>query len=372
MVKGNINGKRSTKGFSFYRFKGSHSEIGRQHGEACRDLIKIHLELVVTRLQKKHLLPLEVILKETLKYRKYVQRFSPFLDDEIVGIAKGANISIEEAYLLQVRAEMNRYFKGGNECTTFALAPEATEKKTTIIGQNADLPEFYSSIAIIKEVVPDEGKSTLMLTPAGQVSYIGINSAGLGIFANFLECDGWGEGYPRYLLSRLALTHDSVESAVENIRNIDRASSRNLIMSDRNGEIINLETTVTRDELLKPTDGILAHANHYLAPSLLDEERSKGASLNNSKIRQKQMEKLLKEKKGNINVEMMQEILRDRENYPNCLCQIPGDEGMQAPGDDGGDIVTFASVIAEPTEGRMWVAMGPPNEYEYKKYSLTC
>ncbi|GIN95665.1 acyl-CoA--6-aminopenicillanic acid acyl-transferase [Siminovitchia terrae] len=363
--------KRSNQRFPFYRFKGTHHEIGLQHGEACRGLIERHLNLAVERLQRQHDIALPEILEETLKYRKYVKEHSPFLDDEIVGIAKGANISIEEAYLLQVRAEINRCFKTENECTTFAVAPESTKEGTIIIGQNADLPEFYSSISIIKEVEPEDGKATLMLTPAGQVSYIGINNAGMGVFANFLECEGWREGYPRYMFSRFALTHDSIEEAVKGLRSLTRASSRNLIMSDKNGVIANMETTVTDDALLKPKDGILAHANHYLSNELANEERSKGYLLNNSKIRQQRMEQLLLEKKGEITVEILKEIMRDRENYPNCLCQAPGDESMQAPGDSGGDIVTFASVIAEPEAGRMWVAMGPPNEYEYHPYSFT-
>lgn len=363
--------KRSNKRFPFYRFKGTHHEIGLQHGEACKHLIERHLKLAVERLQKQHEISLTEILEETLKYRKYVQEYSPFLDDEIVGIAKGADISIEEAYLLQVRAEINRCFKAKNECTTFAVAPESTKDGSTIIGQNADLPEFYSSVAIVMEVEPEEGKAALMLTPAGQVSYIGINNKGMGVFANFLECEGWREGYPRYMFSRLALSHDSVEEAVKCIRNLPRASSRNLIMSDQNGVIGNLETTVTKDAFLEPENGMLAHANHYLSKELINEERSKGFLLNNSKIRQQRMEELLREKQGDITVEVMKDILRDRENYPNCLCQVPGDESMQAPGDSGGDIVTFASVIAEPQLGRMWIAMGPPNEYEYHLYSFT-
>lgn len=366
-----VKDKRSNKRFPFYRFKGTHYEIGLQHGEVCRHLIEHHLNLAIERLQKQHDISLLEILEETLKYRKYVREYSPFLDDEIAGIAKGADITIEEAYLLQVRAEINRCFKSENECTTFAVAPESTKCGSTIIGQNADLPEFYSSVAIIKEVEPEEGKATLMLTPAGQVSYIGINNAGMGVFANFLECEGWGEGYPRYMFSRFALTHDSVEEAVKSIRSLPRASSRNLIMSDKNGVIANLETTVTKDALLEPENGMLAHANHYLSNELSNEERSKGFLLNNSRIRQQRMEQLLRGKRGEITADIMKEILRDRENYPNCLCQVPGDESMQAPGDSGGDIVTFASVIAEPELGRMWVAMGPPNEYEYHLYSFT-
>jgi hypothetical protein len=33
--------------------------------------------------------------------------------------------------------------------------------------------------------------------------------------------------------------------------------------------------------------------------------------------------------------------------------------------------MTFASLIAQPTEGRMWVAVGPPHDHEYVEYAFS-
>jgi hypothetical protein len=33
--------------------------------------------------------------------------------------------------------------------------------------------------------------------------------------------------------------------------------------------------------------------------------------------------------------------------------------------------MTFASLIAQPTQGQMWVAVGPPHEHEYVTYAFT-
>jgi hypothetical protein len=60
----------------------------------------------------------------------------------------------------------------------------------------------------------------------------------------------------------------------------------------------------------------------------------------------------------------MQSILRDRTCHPDTLCRMPGD-------DPESDVITFASVIAEPTEGRLWVAVGPPNENEYQRHEFS-
>ncbi|WP_103108865.1 C45 family autoproteolytic acyltransferase/hydolase [Brevibacillus reuszeri] len=368
-LKENYEGK-SSKAFPFFRFRGTHRQIGQQFGESCTSLIKKHLYYSQERLNRRFPLSTRKLEEAVLQYRPYVQKYAASFDEEVIGISEGAGITVEEAYLLQLRAEINHYFKSQNECTTFAVLEEATSNGIPLIGQNCDLPAFYSELGVVVEIVPDHGPATLMLTTAGQISYIGINNIGMGVFANFLTCDGWRVGFPRYMFSRLALTTSTVEDAIQLVRSIHRASSRNLIMMDKKGAA-DLENTPTREIIIRPENGLLAHSNHYTAAELLKEERLHGVELENSRIRLDLMQRLLKENHGKLNVDVMQDILRDRSTYPHCLCQIPGDETVQSPGDNGADIITFASVIAEPTKGNLWVAIGPPNQYEYKRYSFS-
>jgi isopenicillin-N N-acyltransferase-like protein len=363
--------------FPTFRFTGSHREIGEQFGTACTDLIHRHLEKALARLASKSGVARAAALEKALAYRPYVLRYVPFLDDEIQGVAAGARISLAEAYLLQLRAEVATPLAtpdgsdDTNECTTFAVLPEATSNGVTLVGQNADLPAFYGEIAVVAEITPDpsprSGEDTpavLMLLPAGQVSYIGINDRGLGVFANFVTCDGWRLGLPRYMLSRLALTQDSVDAAIAAVRAARRASSRNLIMADARGTAADLETTPARDARLDPEDGLLAHANHYVAEALLGEERSAPASVANSRIRMARMQELLREHHGRLDAATMQTIMRDRACYPDTICRAPSDSA-------GSDMMTFASVIAEPSEGRLSVAVGPPHENPYVTYQFS-
>lgn len=355
--------------FPRYRFSGSHRQIGRQFGEASQELVRRHRDLAVARLGQRSGVTQEQALSAALRYRPFVQEHAAFLDEEIAGVAEGAGISLAEAYLLQLRAELattpglHAGTESGDECTTFAILPEATENGSPLIGQNADLPAFYREIGVIVELIADDGPSVLMLTPAGQISYIGMNDAGLGVFANFLTCDGWRVGFPRYLLSRLALTRKTVVDAVDAIRAVPRASSRNLIMLDAKGNAVDLETTPTRDARLDPQDGLLAHANHYTAPELLAEERSPARHVANSRVRQERMETLLAARRGSLDAEAMETILRDRACYPDAICRQPGD-------DPTSDVITFASVIAEPAAGRMRVAVGPPDAHPYRHYAF--
>ncbi len=356
--------------FPFYRFEGSHHEIGVQYGAACAELIHLHLDLAVSRLEQRVHVRYRDAVANALAFRPYVQTYAPFMDEEIQGVAAGSGLSLEQAYLLQLRAELGVISadqlkeESGDECTTFAILPEATVDGIPMIGQNADLPDFYNQISSVVEFVFDDMPSVLMLTPAGQVSYIGINDAGLGVCANSLNCDGWRGGYPRYLLSRLALTQGTVDDAIATVDALPRASSRNLLFLDSHGNAADLENIPTRTSRIDPVNGLLAHANHYLSTDLLDEERSKPRSLANSRNRQALMERRLAALHGKLDHEVMKTILRDRSEEPDCLCRMEGDE-------ENSDVITFASLIAEPTQGQMWVAVGPPNQHSYTRYAFS-
>jgi len=355
--------------FPAYRFAGSHRQIGRAYGEACRPLIQRHLAYARLRLEAR--IPgfdPAVAAARALAYRPFVQRHAPFLDEEIAGVAEGAALALGDAYLLQLRAEAQNDLEQAAECTTFAILPAATANGIGLVGQNADLPAFYADVAVVAELAPDDGPSCLVLTPAGQVSYIGINAEGLGMFANFLSCGGWRVGYPRYLFTRLGLRERTAGAAIDAIAALPRASSRNLIALDAGGGALDAETTPEALARLEPVGGVLAHANHFLSPALQRLEAADPAYLHNSRARQARMEELLRSHRGRLDAVAMRTVLRDRQTAPDSLCRRPEDAGFLPPAER--DVITFASVIAEPAEGRMWVAVGPPDAHPYRLYRM--
>jgi isopenicillin-N N-acyltransferase-like protein len=373
---------RSSAVFPSFRLAGSHREIGRQFGEAAAPLIRLHLDKALGRLEAHSTLTRADALAAAMLYRPYVRQYAPSLDEEVVGVAEGAGLALEEAYLLQLRAEaaqeptagpaplLTTSDDAGDECTSVAILPEAAgmagpdgQGGAALIAHNADLPSFYREVGVVLEIVPDDAPSVLMLTPAGQVSYIGMNDRGLAVVANYLTCDGWRIGFPRYLLSRVALAQQTVDDAIAAIRAIPRASSRNLLLLDAQGTAADLELTPTRDARLEPRDGILAHANHYTAPSLLDEERT-GDYIHNSSTRMHRIRELAEERRGTIDVASAQDLLRDRACYPDTLCREPADSPNR-------DVMTFASLVAVPARGELWVAMGPPNRHAYQKHTFS-
>ena len=126
----------------------------------------------------------------------------------------------------------------------------------------------------------------------------------------------------------------------------------------------NLETTPAQTARIDPVDDLIVHANHFEHPAMLDEERADAAYLPNTRARAATLRRLLEERRGRLNPEVMQAILRDRSAFPNCLCREEADIPEH-------DTITFASLIARPTRGEMWVAVGPPNEHPYERYAFS-
>src|SRR4051812_28737566 len=136
--------------FPYFQFAGSHREIGRQFGESCRELIHRHVDLAVNRLETRVGIPAGIAFQRALAFQDSVAHVAPYFSDEIEGMAEGADITLAQAYLLQLRAEVatlgpwtDEVAEANDECTTFAILPEATASGVGLVGQNADLPAFY-------------------------------------------------------------------------------------------------------------------------------------------------------------------------------------------------------------------------------------
>lgn len=361
--------------FPYFEFSGTNHEIGRQHGQQAGDLVHKHLAMALGKLAAKDV-DQALARKRAGLYIPFIQEHSPHFADELQGLAEGAGIALEDAYILQLRAElavapdedgteeaaMAREAMA-HECTTFTISGKHTADGIPIAGQNADLPAGTRDVGMVMKVSPQDRPDILMLTPAGQISYIGISGQGMAVFANFLNTGNWRAGFPRYLLSRTVLEYDSIDEALAKLSTIPRASSRNVLIMERSGNAVDMELAVEREARLDPEDGVLAHSNHFVASELGDCETSTPDRMNNSCLRLERMTELIRADSGSITPERTMEYFRDRENAPDAICRHLGDGPA--------DYITFASVIARPSEGEMWVAVGPPDQYEYTRYSLS-
>lgn len=361
--------------FPYFEFSGSNRQIGYQHGREAGDYVHGHLEMALGKLDRRGVSH-ELARERAAQYLPFIEQWSPHLAEELAGLAEGAEISPTDAVILQLRAElavdpgveMDSVDAAlaretiAHECTTFAIDGSLTTDGVPIAGQNADLPAGTRDVGIVAKMTPDDRPAMLMLLPAGQISYIGISDQGMAVFANFLNTTGWRPGFPRYLFSRTALEHDSLDAAVDWLEGLPRASSRNVLLMDRDGQAVDLELSVECNGRAPQQNGVVAHSNHFVDTSMADEERAEGDRLANSCTRLDRMTELIEGERGSITVETAMRFFRDREHAPDAICRHLGD--------GPGDYITFASVIARPSQGEIYVAPGPPDQHEYTRYAL--
>lgn len=337
-------------------------EAGRVYGAACRPLIEQHLREALARLEARGVTR-EEAFRRALPYREATRAALPDLAAEVDGVAEGAGLPLAAAWVLQLRAELARPEErvGEHECTSFGVFGAATTDGSVYAGQNADLPELYSSLLVLVRRDPPGGPRVMTLTPAGQIGYHGMNDAGVSVFANFLHSDGWRVGVPRYLYTRVALAERTRADALAAVERLERASPRNLMVADDTG-VTDLETTTTSSERIEAEDGLVAHSNHYLAPSLVEREESKGRGLENSRRRLARMQSLLRKHHGALDPNTIATVLRDRDAAPDALCRASGEW------DD--DVMTIASTFAETRARRLWITISPPNLSAYHAYEV--
>ena len=193
---------------------GSPRERGRQHGQAVPDRIKRGIEMYSESLLKngvdwKHL------EQRANAMVPVVEKFDPAYVEEMRGIADGAGVSFAGVMLMNARTEMvaaarkqqaHQHFPDG--CTAAFALPEASADGVLLHGQNWDWRAECAETGVVLRIRRDDGPDILTFTEAGGLARSGLNSAGIGLTANALECDRdyqRGAGVPLPFIRRKVL-----------------------------------------------------------------------------------------------------------------------------------------------------------------------
>jgi isopenicillin-N N-acyltransferase-like protein len=347
------------------RVHGKPYERGYQHGAQCGDIIGRYASVLLDTIageaalraleQKGPALRREDLLARALAFLPQIEAFAPHLVEEIRGIADGARLPFAEALLCNVRAEVMGLDRAG--CTSFAAGRGATADGSILSGQNSDQSPLNTDLQIVLHVEPDEGPACLMASFAGLVGYPGLNEAGVSFFQNALSTPTWlAGGIPHYLVKRVLLEQTSLEGCLAVFRRARLCSSANYVLTDRQS-IVDVETTPDGFAVVPPEGDLVTHGNHFVHPDLVAQEALLPL-LPDSACRAPRLRSLLEGKVGALTLADVKAMLSDHDRRPTSICRH--EEGL----------VTIASIIAEPDQGRLHVAVGNPCENEYVAYSL--
>jgi isopenicillin-N N-acyltransferase-like protein len=284
--------------------------------------------------------------------------FAPDLVEEIQGIAEGANRAFEDIFLLNARSEI--LFNPqvlAQECTTLAALPEVTKNGAMLLAQNWDWYKAVTNCQVILKIGQREGKPSLVtFTEAGQLAKIGMNAAGIGLVVNNLTSDQPRTGVPWIFLTRRILESAHLAQALGYVLNTGRAHSINFLIGHAAGEAVNLETSPVEAHVLWPENGICAHTNHYLVPGKDFRDLKPLRDPNPSTyLRCRRAQRGLAELKGEIDVQGIQNILKDHMDKPFSVCthQNPTVEPMR-------QIVTCLSIVMNLSRRQIHYTLGNP------------
>jgi isopenicillin-N N-acyltransferase-like protein len=333
--------------------EGVGAEAGRAYGEQVREQVHAHHQMVLEHLHRTvpDLDP-DRLADSVRAHRAATVAALPTVAAEVDGVGEGAGIDVTAAWVLQMRAEVERAVGVGHtpECSAVAVLPEASATGHVLAAQNVDLPPRYAPVLVAVRRRLDERTTFLTITPAGQLAHHGLNSHGVAVLANFVHTAGWRTGVPRYLLSRLGLAEPTCADAVRAVTAPPRAASRTLLVADP-ATATCLELTPMDVGHAEPDDGYLAHTNH-ITGGLRDQDTAGIAWSRNSRARLARLRELVDGRR--LGVAELQEVLRDRAGVPDALCHRASD-------DPGIDYATVCSSIADTAARTLWVALGDPS-----------
>lgn len=316
---------------------------GEALGVLSRQAIQEFLQdgLAQINLLRTQPLPREQALALALRYFDCLQHHLPLLAEEVVGLAKGADISVAEAMLLQCRRELIGW---DEDCTLLSYhSPEYG----VVIAQTIDLSGNLAAHvgAVRYQNATRDGGGLLTWNYSGLLGYLGINAHGLAIGINMVLAANWQVGIPPYLLVRHLLTLSTLDECLQEIARLPRASSRSLVLA-QGKQLVNVEMTVDEHRYLHGS--LIAHSNHYLHTDFQPFDLLPKTS--SSRARQDRISDLAASY-SQLHPAVLREILADHKELPGSICFHNGNITYGQ---------TISSAILIPRQQRMEVSFGSP------------
>jgi len=335
-----MDNKTAVPQFPVVEVSGTSYEMGYGHGTQAADLIGRYLLWIekLTRVSR------DALCRNAMTFLPAIQQLSPALVEELRGLAKGADITFEEALLCQARVDAAQVGAGG--CTAFALTRSATTDGQPLAGQNQDLEPEFADVAIVLRVRPTDGRPrAVMFTFAGQLGYSGLNEHGVAHFTTGLYNYRCSLGVPRYPLKRILLEQWTVGDCIDLLARHRTSSAGNLVLCDSQGRIADVE--VRPEGIALFSDDNLdqrLHTNHYLTPEFAAHEVG---TFPDSGPRLARLRALVRGSWGRITVDTLKGILADHDGDPAAICR----HGAQG-------IHSICGYIAEPAKRLLHVRRG--------------
>jgi isopenicillin-N N-acyltransferase like protein len=348
------------------RISGTHREMGRQIGEACRKQVKHSIESSRKLLAESysHLeLTWEGAHNQAGKYIRIAQEYYPQYLEEMAGVAEGANASFEDVSVVNVMEALTDDALQLTRCTSLALNDDRTSNGHVLLAHNEDwVPEDEDDVFVV-HATPDNEVPYLAMTYGCLLPNIGFNAYGIAQLCDSVFPTDPRIGIPRVVVARAVLASETPEKAIQYMLSPNRAAGYNHLLAHESGELYSVEVSARRFAIFYGEDGYIVHTNHYLVQSMQEVEREPAGYLA-SLVRYYRALRLIK-RKGQHNIKSLQDIQRDHVNFSNSICNHS--VNVHDPLDRE---KTINAMVIDLTAHEMHISWGNPCDNPYHTYHL--
>ena len=358
---------------SHFTFSGPTYEQGLAHGEALKESIIKNIEIYLNRFENEAGISKNELLENSGIYLNILREQSPEYVNGMNGIAESSNLELLEIAMLNLRYELLYHALGKklksdavDGCTSFAVLPEAAENNHLLVGQNWDwIPDVE---CVLTTSIDPDGLQRMAFTEAGIFGgKPGMNSEGVGLAVNgmYSTADDWSRFQkPFHLRCYEVLRSKNIEETLGALAGTPRSCTANFILGHASLRAVDIELAPDSLRLIDPVGGVLVHANHLVDPKETGVSEPENPRRHLSEFRHSRMEKLLNEQKP-LNVDIVQEILKDHDHQPQSLCRHRDDSLPESQ-----HTITKTAMIMDLKERKMWVTNGQPCKTEFEEFAL--
>ena len=347
--------------------KGSYEDIGLEWGKQLKTEIETAIRVEIGGTASFFGIEPEVLYETAQKLLPAAKEYDPDFITVMKGIARGTGRSFEEIFALRSVLEIMFYYqKLTPMCTSFAVGPERTRDKTTLIGQNIDWHEGIP-MALLKITWPN-GVRQLSLTLGSIWEYpLTIPDSGVpfGLASNLavsMTADQETIRPPLSMVMQKAARQKRLEQALSVMINA-RQNMGGFILASAEGDLIGVEHAANQYEVLYPDNQVMVRSNHYLTDRFKPIDFF-GSFAPDSYLRFSRIRNLTAIPGDNITLESMMKCMADHHNFPKGICMHVDKASPYAPSE------TLASVIMIPEKKVVYIAGGNPCSTAYVKYEF--
>ncbi|OCR23896.1 peptidase C45 [Pseudomonas syringae] len=361
--------------FPCIEISGTPFERGVQYGKACPLIIARSIEVY-----SQQLLDMGYdwagIRRLVNQFVPNIEAFEPQYLEEMRGIAQGCGQDFEAIVLINARTEIIHLGRRNmldrpelDGCTGAIILPGATLHNELLHGQNWDWRAECAETGVVLHIRREDGPDVLTFTEAGGLGRAGLNSIGTAITGNNLESDRDYQtlGVPLPLIRRKALEANHFALAMKVVAVTPKSGSNNMMLSHAGGFGINYECAPDEVFPLFEDNGLLVHANHWRSPVAQVKLKNTGiGGAPESFYRDIRVEKILRQRQGDLTLEHMKTAFFDDFGTPFAVCRPP------RPSSSGEDNLsaTVAMIVMRPASGYMEIAPLPAISRLFGKYQL--